>query len=371
MRVCLFGDAQSVHLQQLVPGLAAQGLAVHVVTHKPAEIAGATIERFAVPPPSLTNARRWRNRRREYLRGFLRRFDVINIHFLSDWGFCSDDGAGLRADELEDACVAASPWGSDIVDPPGETPASCALTKTRVALLQAAAIITTCGPSFADTVAEFAAIPRQSVRVLPFGVDIDLVHPLGTRSPSQPPVVGFFKGFREVYGPTCLIRAIPYVLAAIPRARFELIGDGPALPQCQSLARELGIDACVTWIPRQTHGNLAQFLSHWVVSVIPSVHEAFGVAALESAAMRVPVVASDVCGLRDTVQNGVTGILVPPSDPPALAAALISLLSDETRMAEMGAAGRDMVERYFRWSQLIPRWVAAYHEARDRCSIMV
>lgn len=385
MRICIFGDAKSVHIQQLVPGLVAHGTSVHVVTHKPADVPGATVERFCVPPPSLTNMRTWRSRQRAYLRSFLRRFDVVNIQFLADWGFGADSDAGVSPEELSRGCVVATAWGSDIVNPPGETPAPMDLVRTRVALLQRAAAVTTCGTSFAHTVAEFADINFDAIEVVPFGVDLDLFRPNGGSAggaapgnagqrwvlPADAPVIGYFKGFREVYGPIHFIRAMPRVLGQFPHARFEMIGDGPCLADCQSLACKLGVSASVSWIHRQRHGNLPRYLTHWTVSVIPSVHEAFGVAALESQACQVPVVASDVCGLRDTVSNQETGLLVPPCDSDALAAAVIALLHDANWCDRLGAEGRRLVEREFDWDDLHPRWIQTFQAARDRRCVMV
>jgi len=116
VRVCLFGDARSVHIQSLAQGLAGRGHHVHIVTHKPAVIPGVSVERFRIPGPTLANPRRWHRRWEQYLRGFLRGFDIVNVHFLSDWGFTPEI--------MSDGCLIASAWGSDIVPPPGEGPPS-------------------------------------------------------------------------------------------------------------------------------------------------------------------------------------------------------------------------------------------------------
>ena len=362
MKICLFADAGSVHIQQLAPGLAARGHHVHIVTHKPTEVPGATVERFCVPGPSLTNPRRWEGRWVNYLRGFLRRFDVVNIHFLEDWGF------RFRPPIIENACLVASPWGSDIVDPPGETPATPELTRTRVTLLRGADAVTTCGRTFARVVADFAGIDPCNVDVLPFGVDVEAFQPIEPpmRTASGPYRVGFFKGFREVYGPTYLIQAIPLVLAQIPNTRFEMVGDGAQLVLCQQMASKLGVNSSMDWIPRQPHRELPKLMARWDVTVIPSVQEAFGVAALESSAMAVPVVASDVGGLRDTVRDGRTGVLVPPRSPEALADALIMILQNADLRRRMGRAGRERVQSDYDWRDLYDRWIKFYERARAR-----
>ncbi len=366
MKICLFADAQSVHIQQLAPGLVREGHAVHVLTHKPASIPGVRVEHFHVPQASPLNLRRWPGRMTHYLHGFFRNFDVVNIHFLQDWG--------LRFDTLppDGAALVATAWGSDIVDPPGETAASAELTRVRRSLLRRADAVTACGPKFAATVAEYADLNANRVEVLPFGVDLHRFHKRGEQAVrSRPPYrVGFFKGFRPVYGPTCLVRAIPRVLQRMPEVTFELAGDGAQLDECRVLASELGIQANIQWTPRLPHDDIPKFLARCDLTAIPSVHEAFGVAALESSAMGVAVVASDVGGLKDTVRHGETGLLVRPNDPQALADGIVALLLDADLRRKMADAGREVVESEFDWSRLHRRWSEFYERVRESACVM-
>ncbi len=385
MRICLFGDARSVHVQRLARGLAARGAHVHVVCHKPVDLPGVVVEQFRVPRPSLANPRRWHGRWERYVRGFLRRFDVVNIHFLNDWGFTPE--------MMRDGCVVASAWGSDIVPPPGEGHPSRELTAARVSLLRHADVVTTCGPTFARTVADFAGIDSDRIQVVSFGVDLELFKPLHTKSLQQdlrdgipsrsgdvpePRVshptgghrVGFFKGFREVYGPADLIRAIPTVLDKLPETRFDLIGDGPELARCQRLASELRVAEAIEWIPRQPHREMPRWLAKWDLTVISSTCEAFGVAALESEAMGVPVVASNVGGLPDTVRDGETGLLVPANSPDAMAAAIVTLLSDAQRRRQMGRAAREWVSKHFDQRHVLDQWMDTFRKAVDCVTVL-
>ncbi len=368
MKICIFGDARSVHIQRLVPGLVGRGLEVHVVTHTPAAVEGATVERFHVPSAGLTNPRRWRERKSRYVRGFLRRFDVVNVQFLDDWGFVTGDHGEPDPLGTEDSRLVATAWGSDIVDPPGETPASPEVIRSRISLLRRADAVTTCGPTFARTVADYAGLDIDKIDVAPFGVDLDLFRPLGlTRAGGdERQRVGFFKGFRAVYGAVHLVRALPLILAEWPDTIFEFVGDGAQLEECRNLAVELGVNASIEWIPRMAHRRLPEILGRWAVSVIPSVHEAFGVAALESAATGIPVVASDVCGLRDTVRHEQTGLLVAPEDSTAIAASVGELLADAGLRRRMGQAGREMVEREYDWRDLHARWARLYEDVLER-----
>jgi glycosyltransferase involved in cell wall biosynthesis len=365
VKVCIFGDAHSVHIQRLGPALVNRGLEVHVVWHTPADVPGVTVERFRVPRPGLGNLRRWRGRSIRYLRDFLRRFDVVNIHFLHDWGFTPQI--------MEDGCVVATPWGSDIIPPPGERPPTEAMKALRVSMLRSAAGVTAWGPTFAAMVAEFAGIEAETIALLPLGVDPEQFRPIesGPTNGRDGFHVGFFKGFREVYGSTYLLEAAPIVLRELPATRFHLMGDGPQLSECQRLARGYGIEWAVEWIPRRAHRTICNYLARWDITVIPSICESFGAAALESSAMCVPVVASNVGGLPETVRHGETGLLVPPRDSGAIAEAIIKLLNNPGLRERMGENGRRMVIEEYDWHKTLGDWVRTYETALDRASVMV
>lgn len=368
MKICLLADAGSVHVRQLSLHLSHRGHQVHVVSHKLKTVPGASVEKFAVPPPGLLNPRRWANRRRRYLLNIFRKFDVVNVHFLADWSL-----AEVLADRRNaDSRLVASAWGSDIVDPPGEAPAGGELTAARIGLVKAADAVTAWGPAFARSVADYAGISLEFVHAVPLGVDISGFAPRASERAGDGTVrVGFFKGFRPVYGATTFVRAMPAILADCPNVRFEMIGDGAELQKCQRMALELGVDHAADWVGRLDHNLLPARIGSWQLSVVPSIHEAFGVAALESQAMGVPVVASCVDGLQDTVRDGETGLLFPVGDAKALAGKVVRLLRDSTLRRKMGVAGREMVGRMYDWPDVAGQWASLYGRVREQACVMV
>ncbi len=361
MNVCILADATSVHIQRIVPGLVQRGIQVDILAHKPVEIDGATVTKFEVPPPSLSYPTRYQGRWRTYLKRLMRKYDAVHVHFLHDWGFTPEI--------MEQGCFVASPWGSDITPPPGEDPVTSEMRAKRIAMLRCAAAVTAFGPSFAQLIANYAQIDKETIDLLPLGVDTNLFNPDGKRQKRQPNAplrVGFFKGFRPVYGATYLMRAMPTVLEAHPNTRFHMIGDGPELMRCKELAGCYGVDDRVKWIQRQPHTNIPNFLAGWDISAVPSECESFGAAALESSAMLVPVVASNVGGLPDTVMDQITGLLVPPRSPEQVANALIELLGDDEKREAMGRSGRAFVVDNYEWSGILDKWVETYQRAIDR-----
>ena len=356
MKICILGDAASIHVRRMAEGLAVRKNIVRVVSHKVADISGVTVERFTVPAPGWRYPARWHQRRSMVLRRLLREHDIVHVHFLNDWGLTSTSAAAGR--------LVVSPWGSDIVKPPDLDAYPDQLVRIRRNLLHMARRVIVHGRAFAQTVAAFADLPVERIMTVPLGIDLDLFRP---RTPieSSAPIVGFFKGFKAVYGPTVWIQAMPRVLSRLPDARFELVGRGPLLETCQAMAQELGVAHATTWLDVHPHEEIPERIGRWSLSVIPSFHESFCVAALESSAMEVPVVASRAGGLIETVRDGVTGLLVPPGDPDALADAVVRLLGDSSLRRKMGTEGRRLVRREYESSNCLDRLLDAYQSLCD------
>ena len=355
MKICILGDATSIHVQRIAAGLARRGSAVRVLSHKTCDITGVTVETFRVPRFSLRYPGRWRRRWSMYLRRIMREHDIVHVHFLHDWGITPQIAGAGR--------LVVSPWGSDIVPPPDVPGYPEPVTHMRRRLLRMACGVTAWGPALASATAAFARLDPSGIDCVPLGVDPQRFRPR-PRDPDRPPTVGFLKGFRAVYGPEVLIRSIPKVLARVPSARFELVGDGPLLGSCRDLAGSLHVEKAITWLDRQPHDTLPDLIARWDVSAIPSVCESFGLAALESSAVEAPVVASRVGGLLETVRDGQTGLLVPVGESDALADAIVALLTDGPRRRAMGASGRRMVIRQYEWESCLDRWEAVYRRVR-------
>ncbi|TME08883.1 MAG: glycosyltransferase family 4 protein [Chloroflexi bacterium] len=158
-------------------------------------------------------------------------------------------------------------------------------------------------------------------------------------------LIGFVGRLVDQKGCEFLIRAAPRVIAVHRDVRFLIIGDGPERARLEALARETGAAGAVEFAGyRSDPSTLMQTMA---VLAVPSVYEPLGMVAIEAMACGVPVVASAVGGLPEVVENGNTGILVPPRDPEALAAALIRLLDSPQRARQMGSKGRERATREF------------------------
>lgn len=176
------------------------------------------------------------------------------------------------------------------------------------------------------------------------------------------PVAGMVARFDKVKGHEVLLDAAARLKGSVPGLRVRCAGEGRLLERLRWQLKPAGLEAVVEF-PGRVADKWA-FMSACRVGVVPSLgSEAVSRAALEWMSMGRPVVASSVGGLPDLVEDGVTGLLVPPGDAKALAAALSSLLADPAKAEALGRAGRARWESEFGLTTFYEETQRVYDEA--------
>ena len=171
------------------------------------------------------------------------------------------------------------------------------------------------------------------------------------------PVVLFIGRLVPSKGCDVLLRA----MVELPDKRLTILGDGPERNSLQELARRLGVHSRTDFLGWTSPAQVEEHLAKARVLAVPARWpEPFGLVALEAYAAGCPVVPSGIGGLLDTVQDGVTGRLVPPGDVSALARALGDLLADPALSNRMGLEGYRLIDREFRLDLHLERLEAAY-----------
>ena len=154
------------------------------------------------------------------------------------------------------------------------------------------------------------------------------------------PVIGYVGRIDPRKGVLDLIAALPAIRAQVPEARLVIIGDDPwgAFPDYLAQVRASQDALHVAW-----HDNAPGLMRHLDVLVAPSYQEPFGTVLGEAMAVGTPVVATRVGGLAEVVDDGVTGLLVDPGEPVALAGAVVEVLR---RRNGMSSAARQSARRF-------------------------
>jgi len=205
-------------------------------------------------------------------------------------------------------------------------------------------------PSEADLVRRHRIIAPESVAVIPNGIDLDPPPPVpGLRSsmgiPADVPLIGCLARLVPQKDPLAFVRLCRHLSTRLPNARFLLIGSGPLRAEVERLVDASGLR--VTFLLRAFLPHAALALGELDVFVLTSRFEGCPYSALEAIRAGVPVVLSDVVGNRDVVESGVSGVLVPPGDDLAAAAAVAGLLADPELRLRLVAGGRARLARRF------------------------
>jgi glycosyltransferase involved in cell wall biosynthesis len=204
-------------------------------------------------------------------------------------------------------------------------------------------------------------ISGKGVVVTHFGVDTDKFKP--QKSPSTF-VIGTVRALRNIYGIDILIKAFALFSRRPPgkKARLLIVGDGPLRNDLEELTINLGISDKVEFRGKVSHERIPDILSEMSLFAVLSRSESYCVAALEAQACGLPVVASNVGGLPEVVDNGVTGILIPPENPEAAAKAFARISSDSALKESMSKAAVSFVRKKFDEDNCTEKILEIYRE---------
>ena len=158
-------------------------------------------------------------------------------------------------------------------------------------------------------------------------------------------IVGVVARLEPEKGHQTLIEAWPDVLRKVPDAYLLIVGEGSRRDFLEHLAASLKVAHRVVFAGRRD--DIPAVTAALDVAVLPSWREAQGLSILEAMALSRPVVASDVGGIPEMVEDGVTGLLVPHDNPLALANAIVRLLTDHAFADTLARAGHDLVHDRF------------------------
>jgi len=186
--------------------------------------------------------------------------------------------------------------------------------------------------------------PAEARRRLGLGADARVIMQVGT--------------FRPVKDQATALRAMCLVRKEDPLALLVFVGDGPDRPACERLARSLSLQQAVRFLG--VRRDMPQVLSAADVFLLTSLSEAHSVSLLEAMACGLPIVATNVGGIPETVVDNETGLLAPAGDARAIARCLLRLLAQDDLRRRMGQAGLQRVRARFPRSRMHRRYMEIY-----------
>lgn len=238
-------------------------------------------------------------------------------------------------------------------------------------LRHVAAVTTICGGLKDDIVAR--GIAAELVTVIPNSVDLGLFRDELPRDAQlarelrldECCVLGFIGSYYAYEGLRLLLQALPTMLAVRPDIRVLLVGGGPQEPALRELVASLDIGDLVRFVGRVPHDQVQRYYSLVDVFVYPREKMRLTdlvtpLKPLEAMAQRRLVVASDVGGHRELIEDGVTGELFPADDAGALAQTVLSLLHNKDKWEQRRDAARRFVEQERNWKTSVARYAPVY-----------
>jgi glycosyltransferase involved in cell wall biosynthesis len=179
-------------------------------------------------------------------------------------------------------------------------------------------------------------------------------------------IVGTVGRLHEQKGHVYLLEAAEQIRQSHPQVRFRIIGDGPLRERLQADVRARRLDDIVDFLGARS--DVPAQMQEFDLFVLPSLWEGLPYVLLEAMAAGLPIVATEVDGVREVITGGEEGLLVPPRNAQALAAAVLELAANGARRAQMGARGSRAVRERFSLEGMIEQTASVYSRAMTaRC----
>ena len=216
-------------------------------------------------------------------------------------------------------------------------------------------------------------VSQNRIHLIPNGIDLDrfkIANEDQRRSIRQnwamgdTPLIGFIGRLSDVKGIPVLIKAMPLILKEIPSANLMIIGQGPQEALLKKLTQDLSLNSQVRF--ESAINQTQDLLPAFDVFVMPSLMEGLGLSVMEAQACGIPVVASQVGGLVDLIEEGLSGYLVPVNDPAALADRIIEVLEDPNAAKKMANQARSNIEQFFSAKIMAKKTLQTYEQYSRR-----
>lgn len=181
--------------------------------------------------------------------------------------------------------------------------------------------------SVKNSLVKYEFVSEKKIYVLPNGIDYQKFiksKDFNRFSNNKPIIIGTICRLERQKGISYLLLAMKIILAKFPDVQLEIVGDGTLSGELKDFSRKLGISNSVIFFGK--FADVIPFYKKMNVFVLPSLYEGFGIVLLEAMAAGVPIVATNVDGIKEVVIDGVSGILVPPKNPEAIASAVTKII---------------------------------------------
>lgn len=262
--------------------------------------------------------------------------DIVSVHYATSYGFLA---ALSRISKYS-----LSVWGTDVYAFPQKSIIHKLLVKYS---LKKATILLSTSKAMANECKHYT---NRDFYITPFGVNMDLFSPTKReRQPDNRYIISTMKSLSPEYGIDVLLRALRELLNNYPQIELYtyIAGEGPSAESLKDLSRQLKLEKNIEWLGLVPQSVVIDKLVNSDVAVIPSYRESFGVSAVEAQACGIPVIISNVDGLKEATSPEESSLVFEAGNHKKLSEALALLYFDEQRRNNMGFFARKyVIERF-------------------------
>jgi glycosyltransferase involved in cell wall biosynthesis len=271
--------------------------------------------------------------------------DYVHAHYASSYGIIG------RMSKFKPLYI--SVWGSDVFNFPKQNSVFKSILQMN---LNAAQHIFSSSQIMAK---ECELYTKKPIEIIPFGIDIiKFIPPSSSKKTSSGVTLGVIKSLEPIYAIDQIIKSI--ALLKESNIKLVIIGSGSKETEYKNLTKEIGIEHLVEFKGRIPHSQIVQEYQNIDIFLNVSHHESFGVSILEASACEIPVIAHNVGGMIEVVQDKVTGLLINDNSPKTIANAILDLKDNPELRTKMGKAGREFVIQNFDWEENVKKMVSFY-----------
>lgn len=357
MKVLLLSDTYSEHTEKWALGLAGSGVKVGLFSFNKASYNWYVHENITVffEPDNKINAESTLTKIAyikyvAILKKIIRHFEpnILHAHYATSYGIVGAL-AGFHP-------FVISSWGSDVMKFPNKNFVAKSILKFN---FKKADLL--CATSF--TIEEYIhQVIDKPVSVIPFGINIDEFKPKKVKSlfNDNDIVLGSIKPLEGLYNINILIKSYAKLLPKFDNLKLLIIGEGTEDKNLKELCKELGIFEKVMFTGRVPFKEISNYYNMLDVLVNISEYESFGVSVVEAMACEVPVIVSNVGGLKEVVKDNSVGLKVNIGDVDDTAKAIERLLTDKNLYEQMAVNGRKHVIAKYNWQNNLQQMISEY-----------
>ncbi|HFU76940.1 MAG TPA: glycosyltransferase family 4 protein [Epsilonproteobacteria bacterium] len=369
MRLFMIANANSIHTQRWAVGLAQRGIEIFLFSlpelRETSMYAENNIKVFSYGfSTKFTMQDGFGLSKLKYmfvlsvLKNKIKTFspDIVHAHYASGYGTL---GALSHFDPF-----ILSVWGSDIYDFPQKSWLHKRLISYN--LKKADRILSTSHVMAKET----AKYTDKMVEVTPFGIDLTKFFPESEHchDSDNTIVIGTVKTLEKKYGIEYLIKAFKVIVDKYPQLPLQLmiVGGGSLAGELKDLANKLHIGEIAHFVGTVPYDDIPKYHNIIDIPLFLSIEdsESFGVAAIEASACEKAVIVSDKGGLKEVIEDGVSGFVVSAFDYRAAAEKIEILLRDKPLREKMGKAGRERVKKLYNWDENIKQMIEIYKDLK-------